>query len=1212
MQLRFPQRLVSSLVMGGALIASLGDCAFAQIVPDPTLGTENSRVTGISPTVDQINGGATRGTNLFHSFQEFNVGEGRSAYFTNPAGIENILTRVTGTNPSNILGTLGITGGNANLFLINPNGIIFGSNARLDVGGSFVASTASSIKFADGTEFSAVNPSAPPLLTISVPIGLQFNGTEGDIVVQGNDQTPTPEPTPEPAPDNPFTEVGDAGQLPGTAQPVNSPTDGTTFNAISGNLDNGNDVDLYQLFLTEGQPFTASTVDGTEVDTQLFLFDGSGLGLSSNDDSANTLQSTVPLNEPFTPAASGTYYLGISSYDNDPLSSQGYIFDASGEPTGPGAGLPLSEWDGNNGSDSGAYTITLNPQPDSPTLNPQPNPPIPLREGLQVQPGKTLALVGGNVTIQGGNLQALSGRVELGGVAGSGTVGLNIDGNNIDLSFPDGVARADVSLTNAFVKVTAGGGGSIALNARNLDILGNSELAAGIGEGLGAVGSQAGDITLNATEAITIGQWSSIKNEVGFNATGNGGDINIKGGSLLLNSTYLSTTTSGQGDAGSVSVQANRNISFERIDISSNTSGQGNAGSVLVQASDNVSFANNSTIRSTTSGQGNGGSVSVQVNGDVSLADFSFISSKTFGQGDAGSISVQVNGDVSFVDSSISSQTSGEGDAGSISVQVNGNVSLADFSELTSSSLGEGDAGSISVQVNGNVSFTDISGISSITEGEGDAGSITVLAKGDVSLAANSFIRNDVYAEGKGSAIHIQTQSLSLRDSSKLFVRTFGSGNAGNIQVDAVDSVTLSGVGNYGSTGLFTNTEEGASGQGGDITVRTGALHILDGAVLSATTRSNSGGGNITADVNTLEIRGGGQMLTTAFSTGNAGSIAVSSINSITLSGSDPTYSDRLAKVGRDLVDPASPASGLFSNTVADSTGSGGTIRLQARSLSLANGAEVNVSSQGLGNAGELRVEANSISLVNGGKLEASTASGLGGNIELQVQDLILMRLHSLISANAENNGNGGNVTINAPFIVAVKSENSDIIANAFQGRGGNINITTQGIYGLEYRPQLTPNSDINASSRFGVNGTVQINTPGIDPSRGLANLPTEVVDASNQIAQTCAAGGGEVGKNEFIITGRRGMPSNPYEMLSNERPLEDIHPPSGFSSSRNSKPDTARIVTPQSATSKQKPPIVEAQGWVINDKGQVVLTAIASTTTPHNSLPPSATCSSS
>ena len=103
MQVRCRLRLVSSLVMGGTLIAFSGDYAFAQLVPDTTLGSENSRVTPMMPTIDQINGGATRDANLFHSFQEFNVGEGRSVYFTNPAGIENILTRVTGTNPSNRL-----------------------------------------------------------------------------------------------------------------------------------------------------------------------------------------------------------------------------------------------------------------------------------------------------------------------------------------------------------------------------------------------------------------------------------------------------------------------------------------------------------------------------------------------------------------------------------------------------------------------------------------------------------------------------------------------------------------------------------------------------------------------------------------------------------------------------------------------------------------------------------------------------------------------------------------------------------------------------------------------------------------------------------------------------------------------------------------------------------------------------------------------------
>lgn len=162
--------------------------ARGQIIRDRTLGAESSvivpdvNIRGIPS--DQIEGGAIRGTSLFHSFTEFNIREGRGAYFTNPAGIENILSRVTGTNPSNILGTLGVLG-NANLFLINPNGIVFGPKAKLDVGGSFVASTSSTVRLVDGTEFSATNPSAFPLLTVSIPVGLQYRGNEGSIQVQG-------------------------------------------------------------------------------------------------------------------------------------------------------------------------------------------------------------------------------------------------------------------------------------------------------------------------------------------------------------------------------------------------------------------------------------------------------------------------------------------------------------------------------------------------------------------------------------------------------------------------------------------------------------------------------------------------------------------------------------------------------------------------------------------------------------------------------------------------------------------------------------------------------------------------------------------------------------------------------------------------------------------------------------------------------------------
>jgi len=1242
MQVRFRQRLVSSLAMGGALIAYLGDGAFAQLVPDTTLGSENSRVTLMTPTIDQINGGATRGANLFHSFQEFNVGEGRSAYFTNPAGIENILTRVTGTNPSNILGTLGVSDGNANLFLINPNGIIFGANASLDVGGSFVASTASSIKFADGTEFSAVNPSAPPLLTISVPIGLQFNGTEGDIVVQDSNQTP--------APDNPFTEVGDAGQLPSTAQPVNSPTDGTTVNAISGNLDNDNDVDLYQLFLTEGQPFTANTVDGTEVDTQLFLFDGSGLGLSSNDDTASTLlQSTVPLNEPFTPAASGTYYLGISSYDNDPLSSQGYIFGASGEPTGPGAGLPLSDWDANYGLDSGAYTIMLNLQPDTSI-------PIPPREGLQVQPGRTLALVGGNVTIQGGNLQALGGRVEIGGVAGSGTLGLNVDGNNLGLSFPDDVTRADVSVTNgAGIDVRAEDGGSIAINARNLNISGGSVLAAGIGENLGSIDSQAEDIMLNATGTITIAN-SLAFNDVEAGGVGNGGNININAGSLsITDGAQVSASIFGRGNAGNVYINVrdtativggvvvrqpdgsyfipstifndvgaggvgnsgNININAGSLSItdgaqvSASIFGRGNSGSIFLQVDDSVSLARNSAVFNDVEagGVGNGGNININAR-SLSITDGAFLSASTFGQGNSGSIFLQTDDSVSLgrntaVFSKV--EAGGVGNGGNINITA-GSLSLTDGAQLQTFVAnwrtedpvvpvgGRGDAGDVNINVRDTITL--------VGRGRDSGASLTAIITGV-----------GYRAVGNGGNINIQARELSLTNA-QLGSDTRGQGHAGNVFIRVVDSIYLTTTDDVlegiRRSRIGSAVAPDAEGNAGDIDIQARSLFLNNGSVLDATTQGLGNAGDIRVSANTLTATNGGQILTTSRSPFHAGTISLDITDSVTLSGSDPNFAQR-----RTRSDPGtviildSPVSGVVARS--EDAGAAGNLGITTGQLIVGDGAQITVSSTGSAIAGSLIVEAGSIRLDNKATISADTRGG-GGNINLYTGDLILRR-GSSISTNATGlNITGGNITIYTDNLVAVPGEDSDISANATAGSGGRVIVNAQGIFGTQFRPQDTPLSDITASSDLGAqfNGVVQLNTPDIDPSRGLANLPTEVVDASNQIAQACGTRGAEAGKNEFIVTGRRGMPSNPHEMLSNEQALEDIHPPSGFSSSRNSKPDAAKTVTSQSATSNPKPPIVEAQGWVINDKGQVVLTATVSTATPHNSLPASATCPSS
>ena len=172
------RRLLS--IIASLIAIAAPSSTYAQIVPDDSL-PNNSQVN----SEQEITGGTTVGDNLFHSFEEFSVNIGTEAFFNQDSAIANIISRVTGGDISNIDGLIRANG-TANLFLINPNGIIFGENASLDVGGSFLASTADRIQFADGEEFSAVSPDDSSLLTVNIPIGLQYGSDPADITVAGS------------------------------------------------------------------------------------------------------------------------------------------------------------------------------------------------------------------------------------------------------------------------------------------------------------------------------------------------------------------------------------------------------------------------------------------------------------------------------------------------------------------------------------------------------------------------------------------------------------------------------------------------------------------------------------------------------------------------------------------------------------------------------------------------------------------------------------------------------------------------------------------------------------------------------------------------------------------------------------------------------------------------------------------------------------------
>ncbi|GAB1539782.1 hypothetical protein NUACC21_24490 [Scytonema sp. NUACC21] len=858
---------------------------------------------------------------------------------------------------------------------------------------------------------------------------------------------------------------------------------------------------------------------------------------------------------------------------------------------------------------------------------------------------------GGDIRIATGTLSLSGGSQLSANVQGQGNAG-NITIDARDAINLDGITNIGISsIQSQILTGGIGKGGDIRIATGSLSVTNGAQLGANT-DGKG----NAGNITINARDTVTFeGTGRSTlagRNElflsseagstVGRNGIGKGGDIRINARALFLrNSGQLNANSFGQGDAGNITIDVGDTISFDGVGNNGLFSGantfatQGNGGDIQL-ATGTLSLTNGGRL--STFARRNSGKITINardainINGvgsnGLSSGAFSFLLSGG-SEGKGGDIAI-ATGSLSVTNGAqINASTSGRGNGGNITIDARDAIALSGtgsnglssgiFSIVESGAFGQG--GNVRVTT-GSLSLSNGAQINSGTAGQGDGGNIFVFADDTISIDS-SFIQGAVFPGGVGQAgnIDIQTSGISLANGAAInsvLFRPFrglpaAKGRGGNIRINASDSLILSGVNTSGeSSGIFTLTDRETSGSAGSIAISTDKFAVRDGAIVSALTSNSDDGGNITINARTFEAIDGGQVSTNARSRGNAGTIQLNVTESVLLTGSDPNFTQRLEQVRQRLQQPGETdllsdvvlnegsSSGIFASTTAGSTGEGGSIFIDPPAVTIRDGAKISVNSDGTGDAGNIALQAGTLFLDNGATISAETDGSQGGDINLRLGQLLLLRRGSQISTNAgtdQAGGDGGNITINSPFIVSVARENNNISANAYRGKGGNIRISTQGLFGIAARQQSTSGSDITASSQLGVQGDIAIEQPEVQQNQEIVELPGQVLDASTEVAQTCSRRVGSRSLGEFFFTGRGSLPPNPLEPLAGTPDLISLATLDGEVSGDAGTRETRETKGHRDTGSVE---IVEAQGWVKTADGKIALVAQAPEATPY------------
>jgi filamentous hemagglutinin family protein len=851
--------------------------------------------------------------------------------------------------------------------------------------------------------------------------------------------------------------------------------------------------------------------------------------------------------------------------------------------------------------------------------------------GLQVSSGNTLALVGGNIRFTGGLIKAPGANIELGGLTEAGIITISENGS---LRFSDELARANITLNDSsIIDVISDGGGSITVNANNLEIFNGSQLLAGILPGTQLPEAQAGDIVVNATEKVTInnqdsnvatGIDSSAGDSTDLFTQGSPGNISINTKILQGNGIFtIGSANNGEGNVGDVEIIATENISLiGREGFNSGLasvvgfSGTGDGGNIrLTTPSLTISDA---AVATSTLGVGNAGDIEINVADSLNINGVSQLQAASLSGGNAGNIVINgENADIALtggeliITTLVASIESLVGDnqelidlieqfdfsntvgsqGGDIIINArnltaDNNVSVVTSTAGKASAERLANAGNITINVAENLTFSNNSELASETGGQGNAGNISLTVGNEIAFNDTSFISTAVRQKVgdlgvdfdrslQGGDINLTSRSLSLNNGSDISASTFDLGDGGKVKLNVSELIEIKGVNSNTDSGIFSVVSEDAIGNGGEIQITTNSLLITDGAFISASTLGQ----------------------------GDVGKISITANESIVIDGQTPNG---------NLV------TGI-SNDIFAGVGNSNELEITTSNLSLRNRGFISTSNVGQGNGGTLSITANTLNLDAAGIFavnqppESSTSdeSRVGGNIDLEINDNITLRNNSIISAQAGNNASGGNVEIDTNFIIAYPSDGNgnDILASAEEARGGDIDITAEALFGIEQRQATNNNAtnDIDASSQVaGLDGTVSINTPDNNPLRENIEQAQNVVVSTVETTDACSVS--ETGATSgLVVKGKGGVPPEPSEPMDAEVLIVDEEATSDVSQNNNVgtfheslqdgnfsslNPDYIPPGIQPVAYDDNGKPMYLARGVIVQEDGSVILTA--------------------